>query len=147
MLTDLITESLIQLNVEASDREDAITKAATPLVNAGKIEERYIKGIIKALHEVGPYFVLAPQIALPHARSEEGALANAIGITTLKTPITFGNESNDPVQYIFTLSAVESGSHLEALASLAGLFEEKAFFEILDHASDPKEIIDYLNKR
>ena len=36
--------------------------------------------------------------------------------------------------------------NLGALADLAVLFEDKAFFELLDRTTDPKEIMDYINK-
>ena len=95
---------------------------------------------------MGPYIVLTKHVALPHARPESGALESAIGIATLKTPVEFGNEDNDPVKYLFSLSAKDSSEHLGALADLAVLFEDKAFFELLDRTTDPKEIMDYINK-
>lgn len=147
LLVELMSESLIQLDVEANSPEEAIRLAAMPLVLEGMIEERYVDGIINALYEFGPYFVLLPHVALPHTRSEEGAIKNAIGITTLKNPVKFGNESNDPVKYVFTLSAVENGSHLAALASLAELFEDEEFFRILDNAKSSSEIMKYIQKQ
>lgn len=142
----LISENLIQLRVDAKDWKDAITQAATPLVIAGKVEERYIQGIIDSMIEFGPYFVIIPHVALPHARPEMGALEDAIGITTLLNPVEFGSKGNDPVKYIFTLSARENDSHLSGLAKLANLVEDEAFFKLLDAASDAKEIIEYLNR-
>lgn len=146
-LLELITKDLIQLNIEATDREDAIRKAAQPLVDANKITDSYIDGIIKSMKESGPYFVIIPHVAMPHARPEEGALENAIGITTLKTPIEFMNASNDPVKYVLTLSATGNDEHLETLASLAELVEEDSFFELLDKATSAQEVIDYLKER
>lgn len=146
-LLELITEDLIQLNVEAKDREDAIRKAAAPLLAAQKITESYIEGIIKSMHESGPYFVITPHVAMPHARPEEGALENSIGITTLKTPVEFMNKNNDPVKYMFTLSATGNDTHLETLATLAELVEDETFFKLLDSAQTPREIMDYLEKR
>ena len=146
MLVELISESLIQLDIEASSPEEAIRQAAYPLVQEGMIEERYVDGIIKALNNFGPYFVLLPHVALPHTREEEGAIKNAIGISTLKNPVNFGNESNDPVKYLFTLSATENGSHLAALASLAELFEDESFFKLLESAKSSSEIMEYIRK-
>ena len=45
MLSDLLDESLVQLNVEASDWEDAIRKATAPLVANGKVTEGYVDDI------------------------------------------------------------------------------------------------------
>ena len=102
--------------------------------------------MIQGVKETGPYIVLTKHVALPHARPESGAIDSAIGIATLATPVEFGNKDNDPVKYLFCLSATDDTGHLNALAELAGLFENKAFFEMLDNAEDAKEVIEFLNK-
>lgn len=146
MLNKLTDLSLIQLGVEASDWQDAIRKSAQPLLINGKIKASYIDGIIEGVLENGPYIVITTHVALPHARPEAGALESAIGITTLAKPVVFGNKDNDPVKYLFTLSATDNSKHLNALADLAVLFEKQEFFDLLDSAKDPQEIMDYLNK-
>ncbi|SJZ68084.1 PTS sugar transporter subunit IIA [Anaerorhabdus furcosa] len=145
MLKNMISEELIVLNVEASDWKDAVRKAACPLVNQGKIKESYVDGIIRAVHEIGPYFVLTKHVALAHSRPEDGVIEGAIGIATLKTPIEFGNEDNDPVKYIFTLSAIDNNAHLSALSDLAGLLEQQEFYEFLDKAKSAEEVMNYIN--
>lgn len=146
MLKDLLNEELILLNINASDWEDAIRKAAQPLVDEKKVTESYVDDIIVGVKNNGPYIVLTEHVALPHARPESGALESAIGVATLKTPVEFGNEANDPVKYLFTLSAKDSSQHLSALSELAGLFEDKEFFNLLDNSNNPKEIMEYINK-
>ena len=146
MLKDLTNEKLIRLGIEAKDWEDAIRKAAQPLLDEHKIKQFYIDDMIAGIKEVGPYIVLAKHIALPHARPEAGALESAIGVATLKEPVVFGNEANDPVKYLFCLSAKDDMEHLQALAQLAELFEDQAFFELLDRTDDPQEIIAYISK-
>lgn len=103
MLKDLTSENLIKLNIEATEWEDAVRKAAQPLLDAGKVKQSYVDDIIVGAKESGPYFVLAQHVALPHARPEAGALESAIGIATLKTPVEFGSEANDPVKYFILL--------------------------------------------
>ena len=146
MLKDLTNEKLIRLGIEAKDWEDAIRKAAQPLLDEHNIKQSYIDDMIAGIKEVGPYIVLAKHIALPHARPEAGALESAIGVATLKEPVVFGNEANDPVKYLFCLSAKDDMEHLQALAQLAELFEDQAFFELLDRTDDPQEIIAYISK-
>ncbi|MEA4875154.1 PTS sugar transporter subunit IIA [Anaerorhabdus sp.] len=146
MLKDMVSENLINLKIEATDWQDAIRKAAKPLVEANKIKESYVDGIIRAVHEMGPYFVLTKHVALAHSRPEDGVIEGAIGIATLATPIEFGNQDNDPVKYIFTLSAVDNNAHLSALSDLAGLLEQQEFYDLLDQSKCPKEILDYINQ-
>ena len=57
MLKDLLDERLIQLHVHADGWEDAIRKAAAPLVETGKVKESYVDDIVKGVHEYGPYIV------------------------------------------------------------------------------------------
>ena len=146
LLNEMTNASLIRLNIEADDWQDAVRKAAAPLVENNKIKPGYVDEIINGVLELGPYIVITKHVALPHARPEAGALESAIGIATLKHPIKFGNKDNDPVKYMFTLSATDNIKHLNALAEMAGLFEEKEFFDMLDRANDPMEVMNYLNK-
>jgi PTS system ascorbate-specific IIA component len=146
MLSDLMDEKLIRLGVEASDWEDAVRKAAQPLVDEGKVTPAYVDDIIKGVNELGPYIVLTEHVALPHARPESGALESAIGVVTLKTPVEFGSAANDPVKYLFPLSAKDNDSHLAALQSLVEFLSKPEFFSMLDSASSPREIIDYVRK-
>lgn len=142
----MTNEKLIKLDIQATDWEDAIRKAAQPLVDEGKAKASYIDDMIVGVKENGPYIVLTKHVALPHARPESGAMESAIGIATLKTPIEFGNEANDPVKYLFCLSATDNSQHLNALAELAGMLENQEFFQLLDNAKDAKEIMNYINK-
>ena len=54
MLKDLVNEKLIKLQIEASDWEDAVRKAAQPLVDEGKVKTSYVDDIIKGVKEMGP---------------------------------------------------------------------------------------------
>ena len=144
MLKNLTTKDLIRLNVNASNWEDAIYQSAKPLLLAKKIRKEYIEAIIDTVKKTGPYIVVTKNVALPHARSECGALESAIGITTLKKPIYFGNKENDPVKYLFCLSASDNTSHLEALSDLTNLLGKKDFYNVLDKADNADEIMGYI---
>lgn len=147
MLSDLLDESLVLLDVEASDWEDAIRKAAQPLVDNKKVTPSYVDDIIKGVNELGPYIVITEHVALPHARPESGALESAVGIVTLKEPVEFGSADNDPVKYLFPLSAKANDSHLGALQSLVELLSDPDFFAQLDSASTPKDVVDLVHAK
>ncbi|MES0344714.1 MAG: PTS sugar transporter subunit IIA, partial [Anaerolineales bacterium] len=84
-LTELIPTERISLDVEASDWRDAIRISGKSLVDTQIVETRYIEAMIKTAEELGPYIVIAPQIALPHARPEDGALDTGLSLVRLKT--------------------------------------------------------------
>lgn len=144
VLSEITTTDLIQLNVEATNWEEAIRKATKVLVNENKASPSYIDGMIRIAKETGPYIVITKNVALPHARPEDGAKEVAISIATLKKPIRFGNLDNDPVKYIIGLSAIDNQTHLTAMSELAELLEQEKFYEALDNAKDPQEIMKYI---
>lgn len=146
MLSEAITEDSIQLNVDAKSFEEAIYKSTFPMVEQGYMDSKYVQEIINIYKEIGPYIVITQNIALPHAPSEFGAKKMGIGFTRLKVPVKSGNDSNDPVKFLFPLSAPDSSSHIALLSELADLLSDRAFIEFLDTAESKEQIIDYLKK-
>lgn len=140
-------ESLVLLDVEASNWQDAIRKAAQPLVDNGKVTPGYVDDIIAGVNELGPYIVITEHVALPHARPESGALESAVGIVTLKDPVEFGSAENDPVKFLFPLSAKDNESHLGALQSLVELLSDPDFFTQLESAATPKDVVDLVHAK
>lgn len=144
MLSDITNETLVKLNVPAKNWEDAIRQSASVLVENNKVTEAYVDAMVNTAKESGPYIVITKHVALPHARPEAGSKEISIGIATLETPVEFGNDDNDPVKYVFCLSAIDNNSHLRAMSELVELFEMDEFFRTLDNAKDPKEVIDFI---
>ena len=144
LLSEITNKNLVKLQVEAADWEEAIRNSTDVLVSTGVAEPSYIDGMIQTTKETGPYIVITKHVALPHARPESGAKKIGISIATLKTPVVFGNKENDPVKYIFGLSALDNQTHLTAMSELAELLDQEAFYQILDNAEKPEEVIDFI---
>lgn len=142
----MIKEEFIQLNIEVNDWEDAIRKSATPLLTGGKITNEYIDKIVEISKSIGPYIVITKHVALPHAPVENGALAPAMGIMTLKNPVISGNHTNDPVKYLFCMSASDSESHLQSMSELVELLSDDEFYNVLDSSKTSKEVLEYVKK-
>lgn len=143
-LVDLLDLDTIQLRAKARDWEEAIYIAALPLLKKKCIKREYIEKIIQTIRLEGPYMLITKHVALPHARPEDGALKLAMSITTLQNPITIGNSENNPVKYIFTLSAIDQKSHINAMAELVSLLDNQEFYHILDNTEDRQEVIDWI---
>lgn len=144
LLSEIVDERLVKLNVVASNWEEAIRNSTDVLVKEGFVTSNYIEGMIQTTKEMGPYIVITKHVAMPHARPEKGAKKIGISIATLKNPIAFGNKTNDPVKYIFGLSALDNESHLAAMAELAELLDNEAFYQLLEGATRPAEIIAFI---
>lgn len=130
-----LDESLIEIGLEVKNAQEAIEAAGDLLLRADLIEETYIIAMVKSYHENGPYFVLAPHIAIPHARPEDGVKEASVSLVKLKTPIVFGHASNDPVQLVFGLGASTSDEHLTLLRKLTSLLNDATNIEVLINAT------------
>lgn len=86
-LTNMITESIIQLQVEANDWEDAIRKAGKPMIEHLYVKPAYIEEIIRIMHQEEPFMVITKHVALPHTKPSSGALRCGLGLTVLKEGI------------------------------------------------------------
>ena len=64
----------------------------------------------------------------------------------LKNPVVFGSAENDPVKYIFCLSALDNESHLPAMSEFLDLINRHEFFEMLDQAETADEVINYIKE-
>jgi len=140
-LVDVVKPELVRVGVRAWDREDAIRKAGDLLVQNHIAEPRYVDAMVRTCDELGPYIVLAPGVAIPHAASEDGARAVGLALIALAEPIEFGNEENDPVHIVIAFASCDSDIHVGILSSLAHFLEDKKRIHAVAKASSSQEVI------
>ncbi|MDD3028264.1 MAG: PTS sugar transporter subunit IIA [Erysipelotrichaceae bacterium] len=138
-LHHLLPSSHIQLDVECLDWQDAITKSAKPLLEAGYIEQRYIQAMIDNINENGPYIVLSPGFALPHEGLDRGSVKVGMNLIRLKNPVPFGADEFDPVEFVCCLSAIDHKTHLKAFFNLVNMLTDEKFKNELREAKTSKE--------
>ena len=142
ILKDFILENnSFSLGVDASDWKDAIKKGVDLLVKAGAAEEQYYDGILKMVEEHGPYFVISPGVAMPHARPEFGGLKTGFALVTLKNPVKFGHESNDPVDIVLCICAKNaSDMNEEVIMNAVTLFDDEQAVGSLRRAKNAEDL-------
>ncbi|MFT8889780.1 MAG: PTS sugar transporter subunit IIA [Ethanoligenens sp.] len=131
----------IQLNIEAADRQSAVRKAAQPLVDTGNITTGYVDEMLDAMEKLGPYFVIAPGLALAHARPSENVKQTGFSIATFQTPIKFGSAENDPVDIVIVLASIDSSNHLEMLQKIVGFLNEEKNIAMLREAASMEDAV------
>ncbi|MGT2948768.1 PTS sugar transporter subunit IIA [Streptococcus devriesei] len=146
MLSKQLKTAFIQLDIEVNNFEEAIRESMLPLKEDAAISQQYIDEVIKIYHETGPYIVLTRHVALPHAPGHLGAKKVAIGFTRLKHPVMSGNKDNDPVKFLFPLSAPDSHSHIALLSELADLLGDPDFLEEMAVVENSEEFITFLEE-
>ena len=139
-LAEAFAEDSIRVLAVALDREHAIELAGDLLVASGRVTPEYTNAMIEVLESHGPYFVIAPGIALAHSKPADSVLSTGLSLVTLAEPITFGNDANDPVKLVFGLCAVDHDSHIELLAELSALLSDNETVNILLNAVDSEQI-------
>jgi mannitol/fructose-specific phosphotransferase system IIA component (Ntr-type) len=146
-LAEIIDRQTIACNVKAANRDEVADRLGELMVAAGVITAEYITAMKKVMDELGPYCVIAPGIALLHARPQDGVIKPCLGVITLKPPVTFNHSQNDPVEIAFGLGAVDKESHIAALAELANLLAQPEFIQALKTAQNENEIVKVFTER
>lgn len=142
---NILSKENIQVKVNCNNWQDAIEKAARPLLEDGSISDIYVENIIKRFNKYGPYMVIAPGIALPHAGIDEGVYNTRISIMTLEKPIIFNHPTNDPVHTVIVLAAKDNYSHIEALNRIIDILSEEDNVNTLKDSTSPEEILKLMN--
>ncbi|CAH8191632.1 MULTISPECIES: PTS sugar transporter subunit IIA [Vibrio] len=120
----LIDNNSVQLQASASNWKEAIKIGTDMLIASGAIDPRYHDAIISSVEELGPYIVIAPNLALPHARPENGVIRTAFALVTLDSPIYFDGE-DEPVDVLITLAGSSSDEHMEGLMEVTQVLDDE----------------------
>lgn len=144
MLKEILTPDLIELHYPAKNRDEAVRKSGELLVHSGLATNNYVDGMIENVEINGTYIVIAPGIAMPHARPEEGALDVGFSIVSLKEPVVFGHPKNDPVKIVIGLCAIDHQTHLKALAELVEILSHEENVACFANATSKTEIMDII---
>ncbi|MCP3422635.1 PTS sugar transporter subunit IIA [Nocardioides pinisoli] len=139
-LSDLLTHETIALDETAEDWQDAIRVAGRLLESAGVTEPEYTQSMVDSVHENGPYIVLAPGFAFPHARPSEAVHRTGMSWVRLASPVEFGSRANDPVTLVVALAATDTSTHQQAMASLATVLTDTSLRASLDEATSAAEV-------
>jgi len=135
-----LAESAIIIGAEANDWRAAVRLAGLALCEAGATLPGYSDEMIRMIEEHGPYVVIAPGLALAHARPGPAVLADGLAVVTLATPVVFGHPHNDPVSVVLGLAIKSAKTHLETVAELANIFNDSNAISRLMTASRVAEI-------
>ena len=140
-IKDLLRPNLVELNVSVTDWEEAIRAVGRLLVADKAVEPRFVDAMIRVAKEFGPYIVLAPGFAMPHARPEDGCIRSSMALITLAKPVEFGNPQNDPVNVVVALAAVDNQGHIEGLSDLAEVMSEDGIVEKIAASGSVGEVL------
>ncbi len=140
-ITDLLNKNGIALNVEVSDKSNAIDKLVSLHENCGNLKDvdAYKKGIL-AREDMGSTAV-GMEVAIPHAKSE-AVKAPALTAITVPNGVDYGAADGKPCKLIFMIAATTDGDvHLEVLARLMQMLMDEDFTAKLKTAKTADEFL------
>jgi mannitol/fructose-specific phosphotransferase system IIA component (Ntr-type) len=145
-LADVLTRETIRLDLGATDWRQAVRLAGQILLETGSITASYIDAMVRAVEEIGPYMVVAPGIALAHARPEDGVKRMCMSLVRLASPVEFGSEANDPVDLVFAFGAVDKEAHLQALKELATFLQKEEAVSALRQCDSVEKAVQLISE-
>lgn len=144
---EILKKENVRILNQVKDWREAIKVSTDPLIEQGYITENYPKRIIKLTEEHGAYYIVAKNLALVHARPEDGVLQQQLAVTVIRKPVVFDNKEDEPVQLFVTLCATDSNSHLEMLQELAEIMMDESRVEKCVQMETPEALYEEITKR
>lgn len=127
--------------VRAADWRAAVRAAGVDLVTARAVGRAYVEELVQQIEQAGPYCVVAPGVAVPHAKASAVVRRDALAIVVLDEPVAFGHAHHDPVRVVIGLAATSPKRHLRMLAELANALDASGVIDRLTSAVTRDEAI------
>ncbi|OKL48391.1 hypothetical protein BSR29_01085 [Boudabousia liubingyangii] len=143
----LITPNCVDAKISAQDWQEAIEYGGKLLVRAGYCTPNYIEAMKQAVTDLGPYIVIAPGVAMPHARAESGVLSPGLSVCTLANPVSFGHKHNDPVDLVISFATLKADAHLVTLRQIVALLQDEARVAEVRQAPDSAALYQALTRK
>ncbi|WP_162048008.1 PTS fructose transporter subunit IIABC [Vibrio taketomensis] len=145
MITKLINQDLIALDLKATTKEEVFLELIDVLHAQGRISDKQqFLADIKAREELGNTG-FEEGVALPHAKSS-AVIEPAVAIGVSKAGVEYGAEDGLPSKLFFMIASPDGGDnhHIEVLAELSSKLIEDGFIERFFAAKSNQEALELL---
>ncbi len=138
-----LDKSNIRLDAEAADKSEAIRQVGGLLVDSGYIEPGYIDSMLAREKAANTY--LGNGIAIPHGMPKDRELIRKTGISVAQVPNGVEWNPGETVHLVVGIAA-RSDEHIEMLANLTDVLDDKALVARLAKTDDPEVIVEQLSR-
>ena len=134
MLAKAFGPNSISLTGERLSFSEAVDRAVGLLELDNRVTPDYRFEVQRSLTNLGPYFVVAPGIALAHAAPSEAVIEIGFALLRLEVGAVSGS-SNDPVRLVFAFCTPTPDDHIELLGEFANFVSEPGNVNLVLNAS------------
>jgi PTS system ascorbate-specific IIA component len=135
-----LPDDAVVLGAHVPDWRAAVREAGRALTRSGATRSEYADRMIAVIEEFGAYVVIAPGLALAHARPGGDVRREGLAVVTLAEPVPFGHPHNDPVRVVVGLAVASAEEHVASVARLANAFNDAGIVGRIARASSPAEV-------
>lgn len=128
VLNKLLPENHIQVVESMDDWEQAVTIAASPLLEEGFITTDYLKNMLESVKKNGPYMVLTDYFALMHAKPGIGVNQQGMSLLVTKHAVDLEGKA---VKIFLVLAAKDNESHLASLQDIMKIFMDEQHYQVI----------------
>lgn len=145
MITELINQQLIKLDLSATDKNGVLEELVEILASQGRLSDKqqFLADIHarEALGNTG----FEEGVAIPHAKSA-AVIHPALVIGVSRQGIDYGAEDGRPSQLFFMIASPDGGDnhHIEVLAELSSKLIEEGFIERFLDAKTEQQALELL---
>ncbi|MBY7832735.1 fructose-specific PTS transporter subunit EIIC [Vibrio fluvialis] len=142
MITKLINEDLIKLDLQATSKEEVFNELVSILYTQGRISDQtQFLADIKERETLGNTG-FEDGVAIPHAKST-AVLAPAVVIGVSQSGIDYGAEDGLPSKLFFMIASPDGGDnhHIEVLAELSSKLIEDGFIDAFLRATTSEQAL------
>lgn len=146
-IIDLLDESSIILNLEASSKEDALNKVINLMNETGNLNNKEEYAELVFNREKEGTTGVGDGIAIPHGKGKSVKTAKLVA-AVVPNGVNFDSLDGEDVKLIFLIAAPEGNNnlHLEVLSTLSTLLMNKEFKEKLINSKSTKEFLRVINE-
>lgn len=140
LLRDLYDSGHVRLIEGPVDWRTALRESVVPLVADGSVEPCYAEELIANVERYGPYIVLVPGLAMPHAgEGARGVHASAVSFMRVDSPVRF--DEGHEARVFFTLADLDSRAHLANMRRLYEVISRPQAVEMLAAVRCPEDLL------
>ena len=147
-IADVITEELIQLEMKAGTKEEAIYELTRLLMANGDIEDEDVFAADVFEREAEGMTGIGNGIAIPHGKSDS-VIKTSLVVGKVTTPIEWESLDEEPVKVIILFAVKNTDAntmHIKLLQNVAMLLADEDFIENMVNAQTKAEMMELLSR-